>query len=148
MKNTILIPPFFVLLGIIFSISMYYLLPDEHIIAFPWNLSGIILLFLGFALVGKTNELFKKYKTTHAFEDATGLVTESIFCRTRNPIYCGMIIFLLGIAVCFCTIYSFLIPPAFFILLNIVYIPYEEKALTAIFDEKYINYKHNVRRWI
>ncbi|MCK4532496.1 hypothetical protein KAU39_01815, partial [bacterium] len=44
-------------------------------------------------------------------------------------------------------LFIFLIPVAFFIAMNIIFIPYEEKAMEETFGREYLNYKNRVRRW-
>ncbi len=105
-------------------------------------------MFAGFVLTGKSRDLFHKHKTVHNFEDASFLITEGIFSKTRNPMYWGMLLFLLGISLIFCNVYSFVYLVLFFILLNVVYIPYEEKTLESIFGEQYSDYCKKVRRWL
>ena len=41
-----------------------------------------------------------------------------------------------------------MVPIFFIILMEIVFIPFEEKNLEQEFREKYLDYKKKVRRWI
>ena len=97
MKN-IIIPPVFVLLSLILIIGFYLYLPQYNIIPFPFNLLGMVVLSGGFAIMGKARYLFKKHQTTLFFTESHSMVTEGIYSKTRNPMYIGMFILLLGIA--------------------------------------------------
>ncbi len=67
---------------------------------------------------------------------------------TRNPMYLGTVIFLLGL--CFVSrSWWFLIPPAaFFAIIHFSLIPFEEKLMGATFGDSYLEYCRRVRRWI
>lgn len=141
------IPPILYVSSLLLIASFYILLEDLNIIPFPFNLTGLVFVFLGFTIMGKAKKLMLKYETTHTFADSTTLVEEGIFSRTRNPIYLGMFLFLLGCAVSFRNAISLLIPFSFVYLMNRIYIPYEEQKLSEKFGEKYKQYKKRVPRW-
>lgn len=122
--------------------------------AFPYSklLSGLIFL-MGLLLSAFGNRLLSVYRTTsrpdwHSLSDVTTLVTSGVFRYTRNPIYLGMAIMLLGWTVFLENWLSALGVVFFvgFITYNQV-IP-EENALTKRFGESYIRYRNRVRRWL
>ena len=80
--------------------------------------------------------------------DATHLVTSGLYRWSRNPMYCGLLIALLGWG----AILGSLAPLAAVILLQrilvIVQIKPEELALEARFGDAYRDYKRRVNRWI
>ena len=144
----ILIPPVFVLLGLLLIISFYFIFPHLNYIPFPVNLIGIVFMFFGFLMNSEAWELLKKYETPHSFEKSVVLVNEGIFKKTRNPMYIGMFLLLLGSASCFGNLISILIPFLFLVIVRIIFIPFEEKMLEEIFGKQYQEYKKQVRRWI
>lgn len=146
MKN-LFIPPAVVLYSVIFIILFYLFLKQFNIIPFPYNLGGIIITFVGFTIMGKSRDLFNKYKTTLGFDKSSYLIDEGIFSKTRNPMYIGMFLLLLGIALCFRNLFSVLIPFLFIFITMIAYIPKEEKLMQESFGQKYIEYKERVKRW-
>ncbi|MCK4452754.1 hypothetical protein KAU59_00195, partial [candidate division WOR-3 bacterium] len=62
--------------------------------------------------------------------------------------YLGMVIALLGVAIILGSLITFLVPIAFFIVMQIVFIRHEEKALEQTFGQKYLDYKNRVRCWL
>jgi protein-S-isoprenylcysteine O-methyltransferase Ste14 len=147
MLKKIFIPPVLLGISLILAIVFHYCLKDFNFIPFPYNLSGILIIIIGFSILGKARTLFSKYKTTFTFEDASFLINEGIFNKTRNPVYLGMCIFLLGVSVCFGNLFSLLMPLILFLTIEFYFIPMEEKMLANIFGEKYNEYKKRVRRW-
>jgi len=76
------------------------------------------------------------------------LVINYFFKISRNPVYLGMVVVLFGEAIFLGSLVTFIIPILFFILVNQINIPYEEKNLEKVLGRKYLNYKKKVRRWI
>jgi protein-S-isoprenylcysteine O-methyltransferase Ste14 len=147
MKNVV-IPPVFVFLSLVLIFLFYFKLPILNVIPFPANLTGILIIIFGFSMMGKARMLFKKYKTNLDFNISSYLVTEGIYSKTRNPMYLGMFLFLLGIAVCFRNLISCIIPFVFLLTIRIIFIPKEENLMTERFGQEYQHYKKSVRRWI
>lgn len=119
---------------------------------FPWN--GAIALFLfciaiGIVLIAAYQ--FKQSNTTldpRAPEKTSSLVSEGIFGISRNPMYLGFLLALMAAAIYSCNLVNFIFPPVFIFAANKLYIIPEEKALTQLFGDTYIQYLNNVRRWI
>jgi len=64
--------------------------------------------------------------------DASHLVTDGPFRRTRNPMYLGMLIWFVGLSILQGTLSPFLFAALLFLLLNLVIIPMEERSLREI----------------
>ena len=95
------------------------------------------------------DSLFKKSGTTIIpYEIPTSLVTSGPFRISRQPIYLGMTTILLGETILLGSFITFILPVIFAILMEIIFIPMEEKNLEIVFGEKYLDYKKKVRRWI
>ena len=117
---------------------------------------NLLLIFLGFVLYifgGVINiwadSIIKKKKTTvKPYENPTHLITSGPFRFTRNPQYLGFTAILLGFAIHHGTLVTFIFPVIFAILMQRIFIPFEEKNLEMIFGEEYKEYKNKVRRWI
>ena len=144
----LIIPPVFIFLGIALIVFFYFYFPEFNLIPFPYNLAGILVTFFGFSVMGRARELFRKHRTTLDFEPSSALISEGIFARSRNPMYLGMFLFLLGIAICFRCMISLLVPFAFLLLAVLFFIPKEEKLLSERFGEEYTDYKTKVRKLI
>ncbi|MFM9500577.1 methyltransferase family protein, partial [Streptomyces galilaeus] len=75
-------------------------------------------------------------------------VTSGIFAYTRNPMYLGWTVVLLGWAVFLGGVWTVLGPIAFVAFVSRFQILPEEKALAGKFGSSYDSYKKKVRRWI
>jgi len=144
----ILIPPVFVFLSLILIVVFYILFPHLNIILFPYNLLGIVFIFLGIHTSGQSRDLFKKYKTTSDFNKPSCFIDEGIYKKTRNPMYLGMFCLLLGIAIFFQNLLSLIVPFFFVWVINALFIPFEEKMMLDTFGDQYKEYKMHVRKWI
>ena len=93
--------------------------------------------------------LFKKEDTPEELENKPNvLVIRGAYKYSRNPMYLGGLISLIGLAIISQNILSFIIPILYIITINIIFIQYEEKILEQLFGNEYLEYKHKVRRWI
>lgn len=80
--------------------------------------------------------------------NATTLVTAGIYRRTRNPMYLGLSIVLLGWGVYLANALALLILPGFVLYTTRFQILPEERALSALFGAQYQTYQASVRRWL
>jgi protein-S-isoprenylcysteine O-methyltransferase Ste14 len=144
----LIIPPIFVLISLILIVTFYFVLPEFNWIPIPVNLLGILVSIIGFGIMGKSRDLFKKHKTTLAIENSSFLIQEGIFLKTRNPMYVGMFLLLLGLGICFMNLFSVLIPLVFILIIHFVFVKKEEKLLFDSFGQEYTGYKAKVKRWI
>lgn len=81
-------------------------------------------------------------------EKASALVSGGIYRFTRNPMYLGMVVLLLGWAVFLRSGWSLPMIAAFIAWMNRYQINAEERALHSQFGAAYETYKNQVRRWI
>ncbi len=143
-----LLPPRFVLLLTIAMIATRWI-PASNPFTSPWNLLGLPVL-LGGIVLNLTNAVrFAREQTNIVtFGDPTLLLTNGWFARTRNPMYVGFALMLIGTAVLVGTLAAWLGPIAFIAVSNWWYIPFEEGRLAATFGDDYDNYRRRVRRWL
>ena len=143
----IIIPPVFFIASILLISLIYFILPGLNYIIYPYNLSGIIVVIFGFIIIGKARGLFAKYKTPHNFKLSIVLINEGIYGKTRNPMYVGFFVMLVGIVICFGNLLSFVVPLLFIFSINKIFIPFEENMMLDIFGDKYKEYTEKVKRW-
>ena len=62
--------------------------------------------------------------------------------------YVGFVVFLIGCSILSGNILSALCPLILFLILDRMFIPYEEEKMEATFGEEYLEYKRRVRRWL
>ncbi len=79
---------------------------------------------------------------------ASALVTSGIYAYTRNPMYVGMGLMLVGWGIWLCSLYALLLPTTFVLYMNRFQIGPEEKALRELFGPEFLAYKDRVRRWL
>lgn len=111
-------------------------------------LAAIALCGGGVALAGDLE--FKRAKTTiNPFRPhtATALVTSGIYRYTRNPMYVGLALVLLGWAAFLCSASALLGPVAFVLYIGRFQIAPEERVLSSKFGAAYAHYTSRVGRW-
>ncbi len=144
-----LIPPILFLLCIVLMIIIKYLLSTNKIIDYPFNLIGITLIILGLVFTILVKKQFEKNETEiHTFKTPSKFVTDGLFKYSRNPIYLGFTIALVGIWLVTGNLVALVGVLIFFLISNFWYIPYEEKIMENEFGNEYKIYKSRVRRWI
>ena len=79
---------------------------------------------------------------------ATALVTGGVYSWTRNPMYLGFALALLGWAVWLASPLALVVLVAFVLYMNRFQISPEEQALERLFGVEFTAYKRRVRRWL
>lgn len=142
-------PPTYFLIFLVLSILLHFIFPIKKIIFYPYTKIGWLFIIFGVVLNIWADKIFKKEKTTiKPGEKSKKLVIQGPFKISRHPIYLGMASVLLGTALIHGSLVGFIFPIIFIILMEILFIPFEEKSMEKTFSKKYLNYKKNVRRWI
>lgn len=80
--------------------------------------------------------------------DASALVTDGVFGRTRNPIYLGLTLLLKAVAIWTGRVRCLLPVATFVVWIDRLQIPAEEAALAARFGTEYEAYRGSTRRWL
>jgi len=80
--------------------------------------------------------------------ESQALVAGRVICLSRNPLYLGFGLILLGAAILFGTLSPFLVVVVFMILIERRFIVTEEAMLEKKFGQVYLGDKEKVRRWI
>lgn len=115
----------------------------------PYTWLGGILVLAGIAVAWWHARLFRRIGTNiNTFEDPGTLTREGLFQLSRNPMYLGFVISLLGVGICLGAASPFLVCGAFVLLTHFWYIRIEEQALLKKFGSQYVEYQRMVRRWI
>ena len=115
------------------------------------TLLSYVLFLLGFGILFTAARSFKKHNTTInpiKIETASSLVVSGIFNYSRNPMYLGMALILLGLSLKFNLIGGLIFTTLFILFITNFQIKPEEKAMQKIFGEEFVNYKNKVRRWL
>lgn len=113
--------------------------------------AALVLAALGVGVAAAGVVSFRRARTTvNPLQPATAssLVVSGIYRLTRNPMYLGALLVLVGWAVFLANAVAFLISPMFVFYLNRFQIAPEEKALASLFGPEFTAYCARVRRWI
>lgn len=107
-------------------------------------------LSVGLVLIGWAVMQFRASETSvdpMSPAKATTLVVRGFYRITRNPMYLGMAVVLIALAVYLSNLSAFLGVIGFVFWMSKFQIPFEETALEEAFGEEYLAYKIRVRRW-
>ena len=138
---------FFILLILLLGLSL--ILPFTKVIHPPYNWAGIFFIVFGFVINSWADNLFKKFPTTvKPGQEPTSLITYGPFRFSRHPMYLGMAAILLGTAIVSRSLISFIFPIIFVVMMQKIFIPFEESVMESVFGNKYLYYKKKVRCWI
>jgi len=110
---------------------------------------GLIPAAAGLYLLKTASGAFRRVETNiHTFRDPDVLVTEGTFALSRNPMYLGFTLVLIGAALISDAVTALLPVGVFFLAAHLWYIPFEEKAAERRFGDDYLAYRSRVRRWL
>jgi protein-S-isoprenylcysteine O-methyltransferase Ste14 len=81
-------------------------------------------------------------------EAAHEVINAGPYRVSRNPMYFGMLAILTGATLTMGSIPALIAPVGFFLLINNIFIPYEENSMRKLFEQKYGQYEASVRKWL
>lgn len=143
------IPPVLFLICIALMLGIRNTATIQEIVSSPFNYIGIIPGLLGLMMTVKVRKQFSNTDTeVHTFKKPRKLVTNGLFEVSRNPIYLGFMISLVGVWILLGTLLPILGCLLFFLVSNSWYVPYEERTMEELFGREYRDYKSKVRRWV
>jgi protein-S-isoprenylcysteine O-methyltransferase Ste14 len=149
MKNKPIFPPTYLFVAIVIMMGLHLIFPVATIIPAPWNITGIIPLAAGVILNLEADREFKKHRTTvKPFEESTALITTGVYRLSRNPMYLGFELILIGVALLLGSVTPLAVVLLFPLLLETRFIRAEEQMLAQQFGQHWLAYKEQVRRWI
>ncbi len=144
-----LLPPQLFYVCTLLMVLLRLIWPLEVFIPFPLNLLGALLLLGGLALLilaaGHFARLGTEIKT---FDEPRIFVTTGLFRYSRNPMYLGFLIALLGIWLFLGAASPILGVLLFAIITDRWYITLEERTLKEKFGKEYEAYQSRTRRWL
>lgn len=148
-KNKRLLPPVYFIVAIALMLLLHFFVPVTSWLPRPWRAAGLLLISIGLSLNVVADRQFKSHNTTvKPFQPSSALVTDGIFHFTRNPMYLGMVVVLVGIGIILATVSPIIVILIFAWWINTRFIVLEEQSLTEQFGQAYIEYRSKVRRWL
>jgi protein-S-isoprenylcysteine O-methyltransferase Ste14 len=141
---------------IVAVVVIYAFIPGgyEYLLPFPWfenrwmRIIGIVLLLIALAwtILAQT-QMGDSWRIGIDDEHKTELVQTGVFSLSRNPIFAGMTLTLLGLFLVIPNVGTLVILLVGIILIGIQ-VRLEEEYLMLVHGDTYIQYHRNVRRWI
>jgi protein-S-isoprenylcysteine O-methyltransferase Ste14 len=144
------IPPPIVLVVVVFGMwaaakgSPLVSVPAGSIVGGFLMIAGLALNIAGVMAVRRAKTTFNPLRP----ETTTALVSTGLFGVSRNPMYLGMLIVLLGWAVYLSSPVALIGPVVFVLYITRFQIVPEERALSSLFGASFVEYKAKVRRWV
>ena len=144
-----ILPPVYLLAAILIMVALGIIMPMGYWLRTPWRYAGLVFIFIGFVLIVGSRRLFRRAGTPlPPGVQATVLVTEGIFRYTRNPMYLGGVVVVVGIAIVLGSFSPLIVIPFFVWAIQSKFILPEEKWMESWFGESYLKYKKKTRRWL
>jgi len=124
--------------------TLGFILLHRNAIVFASFVAGVCVALLGVASFRQARTTLNPLKP----EKSSALVMSGIYRYTRNPMYLGLLLALLGWAFFLSNALAFLFLPAFILYMNRFQIAPEERVLASMFGQEFTAYLSKVRRWL
>jgi protein-S-isoprenylcysteine O-methyltransferase Ste14 len=148
--NVLIRPPIALALAVAAGFAAGWLYPLPFVpAAIPAGWIGTAMFAAAFALAAWAFATMRRAGTgvdTH--RPTTTIVVAGPYRFTRNPIYSGMFLALIGLAVGFDSLWLLAALALFYLVIRYGVVAREEAYLERKFGAAYLDYKARVRRWI
>ncbi|HUD25455.1 MAG TPA: isoprenylcysteine carboxylmethyltransferase family protein [Burkholderiaceae bacterium] len=148
--RTCIPPPFIMFFSAALMWALHRWLPLLEWPGRPWNRLGGLIVAAGIVVSASAFMNFKRAGTTVDPRDpgkASRLVTGGVFRFSRNPMYLGLLLVLIGWALLLGSASVWVVPPLFVAGITHLQIIPEEQALVRLFGDEYLAYRRGVARW-
>lgn len=144
-----LLPPLLTVALLLLMFVVDRFVPIAHVVPAPYNKLGALLIVAGLGAGMAARIAFLRVHTNiHTFREPGTLLTDGVFRFSRNPMYVGMALVLLGAALLFGSLSPLFLVVAFVVISDRWYIAFEEAWLERKFGDSYRAYKEHTRRWL
>ena len=144
-----ILPPTYLLISILVMVDLGLVFPIPRVIPPFWNLLGLLPVAFGVLLNLVADRAFQQAHTTvKPFFQSSSLVTEGAYQVSRNPMYLGFALVLIGIAILLRSLAPYLVIALFVLVIDRVFIRVAEQMLADQFGGKWEAYRKQTRRWI
>ena len=143
------LPPLYLFTSLAVMVLLHFFIPVYEVTPYPLNAIGLIPLALGIILSLTADKTLKKHgNTVEPFEESTRLITTGVYKYSRNPMYLGMVLIMIGVALLMGSLTPYIMVPGFIVAIEQVFIRAEESMLHEKFGHDWKAYRANVRRWL
>jgi protein-S-isoprenylcysteine O-methyltransferase Ste14 len=119
-------------------------LPYQALVACGVALVGAAMSILGVLSFRRAGTTVNPLKP----DTSSALVRSGVYKLTRNPMYLGFLMLLIGWSIYLSNAVALIFVPMFLMYMNRFQIEPEERALTSRFGQEFIEYTTRVRRWL
>jgi protein-S-isoprenylcysteine O-methyltransferase Ste14 len=151
--DAIMFPPFIVMTVLVVAVALEWVVGLHFLQAVAWSgrqlYVGVALVLAAVALAGWAVRTFSTVGTNVSpHEPALNLATSGPYRFTRNPMYVGFVILLLGVSLIFSLEWGIILAPVLALVLHFGVVLREERYLTEKFGQPYRDFLGRTRRWI
>ena len=148
--NVIVRPPIAWALAVLAGLALNWLMPLPFVpAAVPAGWLGTIVFALALALVAwAISTMTRAGSNVPTSLPTTTIVETGPYRFTRNPIYVGMVMGLIGLAIAFNSLWLLMTLVPFALVISYGVITREEAYLERKFGDVYRRYHTRVRRWL
>lgn len=144
-----LTPPVYFRVALVVVVIVAIAVPVGSFSSLFLKVTGIVLIVTGTWLNIRSAGQFARAGTPIRPGSWGGsLVTDGVFSFSRNPMYLGMAVVLLGAALALGSAAAVVVPVAFVWILDRRFVAAEELILKDEFGSAYQEYQARVRRWL
>jgi protein-S-isoprenylcysteine O-methyltransferase Ste14 len=148
----ILIPPPLVYVVIyLLSMLIQNMVPLDRSFFFSTIAANLAIVFILLSVVFCITAFIQFIRSKNAIvpiRSASSLQTTGIYSLTRNPMYFGLLMLYLGLAISKGNWWTLMLTPLLILIVQVFIIKREEAYLERAFGQDYCDYKKRVRRWI
>lgn len=158
MKNVVrYISSFIAPVTMIFVVPYLIILGEHQSSVYPWItpspvllVLGLVIILTGFTLFLMTVRMFILIGrgTIMPWDPTRKLIVASLYRHVRNPMILSLLVLQVGEAIVFRSKGIALLAFLFFVINTIYFMYSEEPGLEKRFGQEYVEYKHNVPRWL
>lgn len=142
-------PPRIALALLVATIVVWYFSPPNTLLYLPYKLVASTCIILGFTgLILAWLQFKLSDAAVRPTAETSRIIKNGMYRYSRNPMYLGMFLILLGSSFIMGTLPSMVAPAVFFLIIDKIFIPYEEKKLLSSFGDSYNEYMAATRRWL
>ena len=142
-------PPLIYLAALVIGVALHYRAPTPFIPSgFAYGLGAVLILIGGWIVISGRQVMLKAGTAISPTVPTSALVTMGPFRFTRNPLYVGVTLCYVGIALAFQSLWALALLVVVLAVMHRGVIEREERYLERKFGADYLRYKERVRRWI